>query len=184
MRARPARRGGPAPLGGRALHGAVRSTHACSRTARLWFHKAAGDSSSLARQPGGALALGMPLGIVIFVRPHRPGGEEDEDQKERPAHHSASTCVRVDEGGAAGRTRGGAPWFQAGVVPLAASEQGPCSGKPLGSHPRHPGIRTPESTQLQNALVGHLPWGVPYWAASDGEVTHVTASESSAAPRE
>ena len=35
-----------------------------------------------------------------------------------------------------------------------------------------------------NPLVGHLPWGVPYWAASDGEVTHVTASESSAAPRE
>ena len=34
------------------------------------------------------------------------------------------------------------------------------------------------------ALAGHLPWGVPYWAASDGEVTHVTASESSAAPRE
>src|SRR5689334_18431901 len=104
-----------APLGGRALHGAVRSTHACSLTARLWFHKAAGDSSSLARPPGGALVLGVPLGIVIFVRPHRPGGEEDEDQKEKPAHHSASTCVRVDEGGAAGRTRGGAPWFQAGV---------------------------------------------------------------------
>ena len=120
---------------GGALHGAVRSTRACSLTARLWFHKAAGDRSSLTRQPGGALALGMPLGIVIFVRPHRPGGEEDEDQKERPAHHSASTCVRVDEGGAAGRTRGGAPWFQAGVVPLAASEQGPCSGEPLGSHP-------------------------------------------------
>src|SRR4051794_36119124 len=33
-------------------------------------------------------------------------------------------------------------------------------------------------------LVGHLPWGVPYWAASDGEVPHVTASERSAAPLE
>src|ERR671933_2573192 len=33
-------------------------------------------------------------------------------------------------------------------------------------------------------LVGHLPWGVPYWAASDGEVTHVTASGKSAAPLE
>src|SRR4051794_20305459 len=33
-------------------------------------------------------------------------------------------------------------------------------------------------------LVGHLPWGVPYWAASDGEVTHVTASERSTAPLE
>ena len=33
-------------------------------------------------------------------------------------------------------------------------------------------------------LVGHLPWGVPYWAASDGEETHVTASEKSAAPLE
>ena len=37
---------------------------------------------------------------------------------------------------------------------------------------------------IADGLVGHLPWGVPYWAASDGEVTHVTASESSAAPRE
>src|SRR3954452_6609985 len=37
---------------------------------------------------------------------------------------------------------------------------------------------------LEWALVGHLPWGVPYWAASDGEVPHVTASERSAAPLE
>src|SRR3954451_23083585 len=36
----------------------------------------------------------------------------------------------------------------------------------------------------EQALVGHLPWGVPYWAASDGEETHVTASEESAAPLE
>src|SRR5215204_1962923 len=33
-------------------------------------------------------------------------------------------------------------------------------------------------------LVGRLPWGVPYWAVSDGEVPHVTASERSAAPLE
>src|SRR3954463_10675657 len=38
--------------------------------------------------------------------------------------------------------------------------------------------------KLEQALVGRLPWGVPYWTASDDEVTHVTASERSAAPLE
>src|SRR5215203_4947580 len=53
--------------------------------------------------------------------------------------------------------------------------------------PRIGRSKTPVITtrfKLEQALVGHLPWGMPYWAASDGEVTHVTASERSAAPLE
>src|SRR4051794_36757361 len=42
----------------------------------------------------------------------------------------------------------------------------------------------PSEARSWYELVGHLPRGVPYWAASDGEVPHVTASERSAAPLE
>src|SRR4051794_17021812 len=49
---------------------------------------------------------------------------------------------------------------------------------------RHGAILHGLGRRRTDALVGQLPWGVPYWAASDGEETHVTASEKSAAPLE
>src|SRR5947199_5539643 len=77
------------------------------------------------------------------------------------------------------------PWPR-GQTRTARGRRGSLLLRRIGLSPTTPG-RSPgalPNPKANDPLVGQLPWGVPYWAASDGEETHVTASEKSTAPLE